>query len=127
MGKMRRCTGRILTGAMSAAMILGGYGENGFIALAETTEESGLESDVDGEQGTEPLLSVSEPQFTAEESKEKLLKESKSFPERFDLRNVDTDGDGIGDRCYVTGVKLQEPFGTCWGFAAVSSAESLPI
>ena len=51
MGKMRRCSGRILTGAMSAAMILGGYGGTGFFAHAETTEESGLESDVDGEQG----------------------------------------------------------------------------
>ena len=37
---------------------------------------------------------------------------------------MDTDGDGIGDRCYVTGVKLQNPFGTCWGFAAISAAET---
>ena len=45
------------------------------------------------------------------------------LPESFDLRNVDTDGDGKGDRCFVTPVRLQNPFGTCWGFAAVAAAE----
>ena len=31
------------------------------------------------------------------------------FPASFDLRSVDTDGDGIGDRCYVTPVRAQYP------------------
>ena len=46
------------------------------------------------------------------------------FPAAFDLRDVDTDGDGIGDACWVTPVKCQDPFGTCWGFAAIASAET---
>jgi len=46
------------------------------------------------------------------------------LPAVFDLRNVDTDGDGIGDTCWVTPVKCQNPFGTCWGFAAIASAET---
>ena len=46
------------------------------------------------------------------------------LPSSFDLRNVDTDGDGEADACYVTPVKLQNPFGTCWGFAAIASAET---
>lgn len=46
------------------------------------------------------------------------------LPAVFDLRNVDTDGDGIGDACWVTPVKSQDPFGTCWGFAAITSAET---
>ncbi len=47
-----------------------------------------------------------------------------AYPETFDLRNVDTDGDGVGDTSYVTSVKLQNPFGTCWGFAAIAAAET---
>lgn len=40
-----------------------------------------------------------------------------NLPTSFDLRNVD-------GRCYVTPVKFQNPFGTCWGFAAMSAAET---
>lgn len=46
-----------------------------------------------------------------------ILEEAKGYPENFDLRNVD-------GKSYVTPVKLQNPFGTCWGFAAISAAES---
>ena len=39
------------------------------------------------------------------------------LPASFDLRDVD-------GHCYVTPVKLQNPFGICWGFAAISAAET---
>lgn len=48
---------------------------------------------------------------------------NRPIPESFDLRSVDTDGDGQGDRCFVTPIRLQNPFGTCWGFAAIAAAE----
>ena len=38
-------------------------------------------------------------------------------PASFDLRDVD----GVS---YVTPVKNQRPFGTCWGFASTSAAET---
>ena len=52
---------------------------------------------------------------------EKLKRE---IPASFDLRSVDTDGDGVGDRCYVTPVRFQNPFSTCWVFAAIAAAET---
>ena len=53
-----------------------------------------------------------------------VLAEEADYPVRFDLRNVDTDGDGEGDTSFVTPVKLQDPFATCWGFAAIAAAET---
>ena len=50
--------------------------------------------------------------------------DAQDLPSKFDLRSVDTDGDGVGDRCYVTPVRCQYPFGTCWGFAATAAAET---
>lgn len=39
------------------------------------------------------------------------------YPDSFDLRNVD-------GKSYTTPVRLQNPFGTCWGFGATAAAES---
>ena len=137
MKKMRGRSGRLLAGALSLAMMLGGYAGVGSVAYAETADEAGTGSNVETQpdnntesDGTQKpavkmkVTSNSQVHFTTEESQRKVLEESASFPKQFDLRSVDTDGDGEGDRCYVTSVKFQNPFNTCWGFAAISAAET---
>ena len=52
--------------------------------------------------------------FTNEEDREQLMEEAESFPAKFDMR----------DMGWVTPVKLQNPFGSCWSFAAIASAET---
>ncbi len=42
------------------------------------------------------------------------VKAAEDFPESYDLRDYNC----------VTPVKFQNPFGTCWGFAAIAAAES---
>lgn len=45
------------------------------------------------------------------------------YPKKFDLREADKNGDGVSEN-YVTSVKYQTPFGTCWAFGAISAAET---
>ena len=47
----------------------------------------------------------------------KLHEEAESLPTHFDLRDVD-------GKNYVTPVKLQNPWGSCWSFAATAAAET---
>ncbi|MCR5000378.1 MAG: hypothetical protein K6A71_01130 [Lachnospiraceae bacterium] len=61
--------------------------------------------------------------YAFRDGRRRLLR-SAPLPASYDLRNVDTDGDGVGDTSYVTPVKLQSPFGSCWGFAATAAAET---
>ncbi|MDO4859564.1 MAG: lectin like domain-containing protein [Bacillota bacterium] len=55
--------------------------------------------------------------YTQESAKKEAVRAGEDLPEAFDLRDVD-------GRNYVTPVKLQHPFGSCWGFAAISAAET---
>ena len=79
------------------------------VAFAESSDRDCLEQI--GEQIQDPY----DDPFDYKTSKVKLRRNSSSdFPEQFDLR----------DQGLVTPVKFQNPFGTCWGFAAIAAAES---
>ena len=68
------------------------------------------------------LLAVCLPAGASDAQADKT--HEREIPASFDLRSVDTDGDGVGDRCYVTPVRFQNPFAACWAFAAIAAAET---
>ena len=49
------------------------------------------------------------------------LKTKSVKPAAFDLRHVDENGT---EKSYITPVKVQNPYGTCWGFGGIAAAES---
>ena len=76
-----------------------------------------------GCEGTVQGQDASSKDASSEETSS-ILEESSKMPSAFDLRSVDTNGDGEGDRCYVPPVRSQKPLGDCWAFAATAASET---
>ena len=70
-----------------------------------------------GSKTIKPLGKPAEDPFNYTTKKAAKAAAAVSYPASYDLRNVD-------GKNYVTPVKFQNPFGTCWGFAAIAAAET---
>ena len=69
-----------------------------------------------------PAAKAADDRVISEEVKNQLKAAADEFPEKLDLRDYDKDGDGKGEN-YVTPVKAQHPFGTCWAHGTIAAAE----
>ncbi|MBO7699856.1 MAG: hypothetical protein J6S47_02100 [Eubacteriaceae bacterium] len=91
-------------------------------AAVEAQETSGAAAEL-SETVAEIAEQLSDPNddpfdYTQKEAKEAAVAAAKStYPASLDLR----DYEGMS---YVTPVKLQNPYGNCWGFAAIAAAET---
>ena len=110
---MRKLLSVTVALAVAVCMIIPGPG---FIG-AEGSKAFAAESTM--QEITDQLSDTSEDpfDFTNNSDKRGLLNDAKSADPIFDLRDVD-------GTSYVTPVKLQNPWGNCWGFAAVAAAET---
>ncbi|MBP5773263.1 MAG: hypothetical protein J6W35_04265 [Eubacterium sp.] len=108
---MRKIWKRVAVIGLAMALVVGMIPASVNVSAAKSDNTSELAKQVN--DGSDPF-DFSEHTGNAEK---KLKSKMENAPSSYDLRDVDGE-------CYVTPVKFQNPFGTCWGFGAVAAAES---
>ena len=102
----------ILSFVLSLALLTGVFSvASSAVRDVEQSEKSGIEELAEQADDSDP--------FAPEKGYK--LKTRSAKPECFDLRHVVENG---SEKSYITPVKVQNPYGTCWGFAAIAAAES---
>ena len=107
---MRKWTRSIASGVLSATMVLSGLG--GTVGLTSV-----YAADKDAAQKT-VNISLENSQYApaSKKAQKDIIALAEELPDKIDLRNYN-------GKNYVTPVKLQNPFGTCWSFAITAAAE----
>ena len=106
---------RIIAGLLAAVMVLMAVPVSAGSAASGRSAGSIDRSKLD--EISRMLYGQSDDPFDYTDKGMKLQAENEDRPKAFDLRDVD-------GHCYVTPIKDQAPFGTCWGFAAIGAAET---
>ncbi|MBR2547527.1 MAG: hypothetical protein IKF07_04975 [Eubacterium sp.] len=116
---MKKCLLSRCTGLAAVMIVIAACAAAGTGVVSAAARESGADGD---------LLDRDDSfAFRGGAVVRELREEAKEYPDAFDLRHVDTDNNGTSDKSFVTPVRLQNPFGTCWGFSAAGAAESALI
>lgn len=109
--KHKRWRSQLLSGLLSVAMavtLIPAVGSLGGPAFAGEDYSAAKELGKSVEKGNETY------NFATSEDAALAAQDAGDLPAAFDMR----------DKGWVTPVKFQNPFGTCWGFAAIAASES---
>ena len=110
---MKRTISMVMVLILTACLIMPGSWLDKAEAFAAESEKDTIDEIAEqfGDPSNEPF------DYTRESDRKRAKKLAADLPDKFDLRNVE-------GTSYVTPVKFQNPFGNCWGFAAIAAAET---
>lgn len=106
---MEKLINRIISIMLSVMIVFSG--SSAFTLSADAVEETGSDGIAEIQEQSNDQTDA----FAPEDGYRLLTSGAK--PASYDLRDVD-------GKSYITPVRQQNPYGTCWGFGAIAAAES---
>ncbi len=104
---------RKLTLSILAVILTASFAAPSVLHVSAQTQDELAEEAAQG-IGSKLQENLDKDSFAFAQTRRRLRTTPPSYPEAYDLR----------DENLVTKVKLQNPYGTCWGFAGIAAAES---